>query len=123
VLVEAECSLRAANREKIAFYRRNLALLLDALERAFPPSTRDGMGVHWNAPAGGFFVVLDVPFRADEALLERSAREFGVLWTPMSFFYADRGGERALRLSHSCLEPAQIDEGVRRLARLVEAVA
>jgi (S)-3,5-dihydroxyphenylglycine transaminase len=123
VLVEADCSLRAANREKIAFYRRNLALLLDALERAFPPSTRDSAGIRWNAPAGGFFVVMDVPFLADEALLERSAREFGVLWTPMSFFYAGGGGERALRLSHSCLEPEQVEEGVRRLARLVAALA
>ena len=75
------------------------------------------------SPAGGFFVVVDVPFRADEALLERSAREFGVLWTPMSFFYPDGGGERALRLSHSCLEPEQVEEGVRRLARLIAALA
>jgi (S)-3,5-dihydroxyphenylglycine transaminase len=92
VLVDADCSLRAANREKVAFYRRNLALLLDALDRAFPPSTRDSAGIRWNAPAGGFFVVVDVPFRTDEALLERSAREFGVLWTPMSFFYGGAAG-------------------------------
>jgi (S)-3,5-dihydroxyphenylglycine transaminase len=123
VLVDADYSLRAANREKIAFYRRNLGLLLDALDRTFPPSTGDSLGVRWNAPAGGFFAVLDVPFRADEAVLERSAREFGVLWTPMSFFYSDGGGDRTLRLSHSCLEPAQIEEGVRRLAALVRAVA
>ena len=47
--------------------------------------------VRWNVPDGGFFVVLDVPVRADEALLEESARELGVLWTPMSFFYTDGG--------------------------------
>jgi (S)-3,5-dihydroxyphenylglycine transaminase len=123
VLVDAEFSLRAANREKITFYRRNLALLLDSLDRHFPPSTRDSAGIRWNAPAGGFFVAVDVPFRADEALLERSAAEFGVLWTPMSFFYSDGGGDRTLRLSHSCLEPEQVEEGVRRLAAFVAAVA
>jgi (S)-3,5-dihydroxyphenylglycine transaminase len=65
---------------------------------------------------------VDVPFRADEVLLERSVREFGVLWTSVSFFYGNGGGDRALRLSHSCLEPGQVEEGVRRLARLVDAL-
>jgi len=122
VLVESGCSLRAANAGKIEFYRRNLGVLLAALERSFPQAVRRRLGLRWNVPAGGFFVVLDVPFRADEQLLERSAREYGVLWTPMSFFYGDGGGDHAIRLSHSWLEPAGIEEGVSRLARLVTDV-
>jgi (S)-3,5-dihydroxyphenylglycine transaminase len=114
-LVSCGCSLRAANREKIAFYRHNLRTLLGALDRAF--AGIDGVG--WNAPDGGFFAVLDTPVIADDTLLELSAREYGVLWTPMSMFYAGRGGERQLRLSASWLTPADLDEGVRRLARLV----
>ena len=56
----------------------------------------------WNTPAGGFFVVVTVPFAVDDALLERSARDFGVLWTPMHHFYADeRRASRQLRLSVS----------------------
>jgi (S)-3,5-dihydroxyphenylglycine transaminase len=119
VLVESGCSLRAANRSKIEFYRRNLGVLRSALERAFPEPVRRARGVRWNEPAGGFFVVVDVPFLADERMLERSAREYGVLWTPMSFFYGEGGGGHAIRLSHSWLEPTEIEEGVRRLARLV----
>ncbi len=119
MLVESGCSLRAANQPKIAFYRRNLRTLLDALERYFPEPTRTDLGIRWNVPSGGFFAVLDVPLRADEKLLEISAREYGVLWTPMSFFYTDGGGSHAIRLSCSYLEPAQIDDGVRRLAGLV----
>jgi (S)-3,5-dihydroxyphenylglycine transaminase len=114
VLLEAGCSLRAANKAKIEHYRRSLGALLAALDRTFPEPT-----VTWNAPAGGFFAVLDVPVRADETLLERSAREYGVLWTPMSFFYLDGGGTRALRLSCSALTEAEIAEGVRRLALLI----
>lgn len=113
VLLEAGGSLRAANRDKIAFYRENLATLLAALDRWAPP------GVRWNVPDGGFFAVLDVPVRADEALLEVSAREYGVLWTPMLFFYAGGGGDRALRLSASWLDPPAVEEGVRRLSRLL----
>jgi len=117
VLVSSGYSLRAANQEKIAFYRRNLRALLAALERHFsdPAFT-------WNSPSGGFFAVLDVPVRADEKLLELSARDYGVLWTPMSFFYLDGGGARAIRLSCSALRPEQIDEGVRRLAALMADV-
>lgn len=118
VLVESGCSLRAANRDKLAFYRNNLRTLLTALEKYFPQPERDERGVRWNVPSGGFFAVVDVPFRADEKRLELSAEQFGVLWTPMSFFYAD-GGAHAIRLSCSYLQAEQIAEGVRRLSGLV----
>ena len=63
--------------------------------------------------------MVDVPVIADVKLLELSAREYGVLWTPMGFFYTDGGGAHSIRLSCSALEPVDIDEGVRRLARLL----
>ena len=118
VLVSCGYSLRAANREKIAFYRRNLRTLLAALERHFT----DDPAITWNSPGGGFFAVLDVPVRAGEKLLELSARDYGVLWTPMSFFYMNGGGSNAIRLSCSALVTGQIDEGVRRLAALIADV-
>lgn len=118
VLVESGCSLRAANRDKVAFYRHNLRTMLAALAEHFPRPERGEHGVRWNVPGGGFFAVVDLPFPADEKLLELSAERFGVLWTPMSFFYAD-GGDHAIRLSCSYLEAGQVAEGVRRLARLV----
>ncbi|HEY2551086.1 MAG TPA: PLP-dependent aminotransferase family protein [Streptosporangiaceae bacterium] len=117
VLVSCEYSLRAANREKIAFYRRNLRALLAALDRHFSDPA-----ITWNAPSGGFFAVVDVPVLADEKLLEVSARDYGVLWTPMSFFYTGDGGSHAIRLSCSALLADQIDEGVRRLAALIAGV-
>jgi len=117
VLVSCGYSLRAANSEKIAFYRRNLRTLLAALERHFSDPE-----ITWNSPSGGFFAVLKVPVRADEKLLELSARDYGVLWTPMSFFYLDGGGSHAIRLSCSALPTDQIDEGVRRLAAFIAGV-
>jgi (S)-3,5-dihydroxyphenylglycine transaminase len=71
VLVSCGYSLRAANQQKIAFYRRNLRALLAALGRHF----RDP-AITWNSPSGGFFAVLSVPVRADEKLLEISARDY-----------------------------------------------
>ncbi len=118
VLIESGCSLRAANRDKIAFYQGNLRAMLAALEKHFPRSDRGESAVRWNVPGGGFFAVVDLPLRADEKLLELSAERYGVLWTPMRFFYAD-GGDRSIRLSCSYLMPEQIAQGVQRISRLV----
>ncbi|MEU3734957.1 PLP-dependent aminotransferase family protein [Streptomyces sp. NPDC033538] len=123
LLVESGCRLRAANAESIAAYRTNLDTLLAELDRHLPAERRQALGVRWNKPDGGFFLVLDVPFAADGKALEHSARSFGVLWTPMSDFYLDGGGRNQLRLSCSALSPSQITEGVRRLAGFIEAQA
>lgn len=121
LLVRSGCSLRAANANTIAFYRTNLDLMLAELDRQLPEPERTDLGISWNTPAGGFFVVLTVPFAADEAALVRSAHEFGVLWTPMSSFYLGDGGTTALRLSCSYVEPEQIVAGVGRLAEFLRA--
>jgi DNA-binding transcriptional MocR family regulator len=116
LLVSNGCRLRPANEPTIRFYRENLQRLLDELERCLPPGRRAELGIDWNAPEGGFFVLMTVPFVADEAAVERSGREYGVLWTPMSPFYLDGGGRNQLRLSCSYVAPEQLAEGVRRLA-------
>jgi (S)-3,5-dihydroxyphenylglycine transaminase len=52
-------------------------------------------------------------------MCEYSAREHGVIWTPMSHFYT-RGGLTQLRLAFSQLTPEQIETGLDRLAALVK---
>lgn len=111
------CDLYGANAPEIALYRDNLRHLLAGLARHFPPD--GGSGVSWNVPRGGFFIVLTVPFPADDALLEISARDYGVLWTPMSYFGSDPAAAHQLRLSYSQITIGQIDEGLDRLAALV----
>lgn len=115
------CSLVKANQPEIAVYRRNLTRLLEGLARRFPADGPSGIG--WNRPRGGFFLVLSVPFEADDSLLERSAREFGVLWTPMRHFTTGAAARCAIRLSFSVLTPEQIDEGLDRFAALAASIA
>jgi (S)-3,5-dihydroxyphenylglycine transaminase len=117
-LLEHNCSLVAANQAEIAVYRRNLARMRAGLERRFPA----GGAVTWNVPAGGFFLVLTVGFSVDDACLEHSAREYGVLWTPMSHFDDGPQARQQLRLSFSAVGPEQIDEGLDRLAALVNGL-
>jgi (S)-3,5-dihydroxyphenylglycine transaminase len=116
-LVEHGCSLIEANRRETAVYLRNLRQVTGGLARRFPP----GSGVTWNTPAGGFFVVVTVPFEAGDRLLEHSARRHGVLWMPMSHFYSDGGGLHQIRLACSQLTPAQVEAGLDRFADLVRS--
>ncbi len=112
-------SLRQANRAVLQVYRDNLDVLLAELEAHFPPAERARLGVRWDVPEGGFFLVVHLPFEADLRLLEISAQDYGVSWTPMRFFYLDGGGERALRLSYSMLRADTVRAGVQRLAALI----
>jgi (S)-3,5-dihydroxyphenylglycine transaminase len=123
MLLANGCRLRVSNQDRIGSYRTRLERLAAALERHFPAATRDRLGLRWNLPDGGFFLVMRVPFVADDQALTRSAQEHRVLWTPMSYFYLDGGGRRQLRLSASYLGVDQIDEGVRRLREFVMAQA
>ncbi|PNE40341.1 PLP-dependent aminotransferase family protein [Streptomyces noursei] len=121
MLVSHDYRLREANKPAADFYQSNLRILLDNLDRLLPRDRREAAGISWNSPAGGFFLTLNLPVPADNALLEESAREHGVIWTPMSYFYPEGdGGRHQMRLSLSYLTPDQVAEGARRLAGLLE---
>ncbi|WP_328407034.1 PLP-dependent aminotransferase family protein [Streptomyces violaceus] len=110
-------SLVKANAREIAIYQRNLQHTLGELARRL-----DGCpGVGWNAPKGGFFVTVTVPFVVDDALLKHAASDYGVLFTPMHHFYGGKDGFNQLRLSISLLTPELIEEAVSRLAALITA--
>ncbi|MFJ8826738.1 PLP-dependent aminotransferase family protein [Streptomyces sp. NPDC102467] len=116
-LLTHDLSLYRANEREIALYRNNLHRVLAGLDRLFPSA--GASGVTWNVPGGGFFIVLTVPFPADDALLEISARDYGVLWTPMSYFGSEPEAAHQLRLSYSQVDGAEIDEGLERLAAVL----
>lgn len=113
-LLENGCSLVAATVREREVYAENRARMIAGLAQRFA-----GKGVSWTVPEGGFFVVVNVPFPVDDALLERSARDFGVLWTPMHYFYDAPGEVRSLRLSCSTVTAADIELGLDRLAALL----
>ncbi|MFE9454372.1 PLP-dependent aminotransferase family protein [Streptomyces sp. NPDC006739] len=118
MLLRNNGSIKQLGQEKSAHYRERLAVLLAALDRSLPSGTRPE-GVRWNRPRGGFFVRLRLPVPVDVALLEQCAQQFGVLWTPMSYFHLGDGGGNELRLSCSYLSSQEIREGARRLAAFV----
>ena len=104
-----------AERERVLAqsYRTKRNLLLTALDDEFADAAE--LGLSWNRPTGGFFVVMQTRQDLDHAALQRCAADHRVLWTPMRDFYAGHGGDKKLRLSCSHVPTDQIREGVRRL--------
>lgn len=123
MLLAADGHAAERNVRTAEHYGAAMAATLRRLDERFPEERRARLGLRWNRPTGGFFLSVHTPFRADEAALTRSAQDYGVIWTPMSYFYPAGGGEHAIRLSISYLSEAEIDEGVARLARFIEAEA
>ncbi|MFJ6659011.1 aminotransferase class I/II-fold pyridoxal phosphate-dependent enzyme [Streptomyces sp. NPDC091377] len=123
MLLAGEGGAAEHNTDTARYYGDALRTTLQQLDASLPEAERAALGVRWNRPSGGFFLTVDVPFLADNSALARSAEEFGVIWTPMSYFYPQGGGERTLRLSVSYLTHADIHEGTARLARFITTTA
>jgi 2-aminoadipate transaminase len=97
-------------------YRLRRDTMLRALAREFPD------GARWTVPSNGALVWLELPHRVDTTRLLRTALETeSVAYVPGQAFAVDGGtqGSNAMRLNFSFSSPADIDEGITRLARAV----
>ena len=88
--------------------RERLATLSAALERELPDA-------RFSAPAGGYFLWVDLPEGVDVDALFAAAGERGVVFVKGSDFLLE-GGQNSLRLAYSGVKPEEIEEGVKRLA-------
>jgi 2-aminoadipate transaminase len=106
-------------REIRDVYRERRQVMLNAMERYFPE------GCSWTHPQGGLFLLVRVPEWIDTTDLLKRAVEHKVAYVPGSAFYADPSrGRNTMRLNFSNAQPAQIEEGIRRLGNLLrEALA
>ncbi|HKC29063.1 MAG TPA: PLP-dependent aminotransferase family protein [Jatrophihabitans sp.] len=78
-------------------------------------------GVEWTKPRGGFFTWLTAAPDVDARALAAPAARLGVAYVPGAPFYTDSGdGGSCFRLSFSRAAEDQIDEGIRRLASLLQ---
>jgi (S)-3,5-dihydroxyphenylglycine transaminase len=123
MLLACQGRLSQLNLEAAGYYANAMKATLRQLDACFPDERRAVLGVRWNEPEGGFFLTMRVPFVAGNDALVRSAEDFGVIWTPMSYFYPHGGGDHSIRLSVSYLTEEDITEGITRLGRFIEAEA
>ncbi|HEY8235856.1 MAG TPA: PLP-dependent aminotransferase family protein, partial [Gaiellaceae bacterium] len=103
------------NLERVrGLLRERRDAMLEALEREL------GGRASWSRPEGGYFLWLELPEGTDATELLGRATAAGVTFVPGSDF----GGEpHSARLAFSFASPAEIDEGVSRLAELIPAAA
>jgi 2-aminoadipate transaminase len=86
----------------------------DAMIAAMPATAPAGST--WTSPDGGMFTWLRLPGAVDTARLLPAALARDVAFVPGAPFYAARPDTATLRLSFTTHTPAEITEGMRRLA-------
>ena len=94
------------------FYERRSQAMMDVLELTMPEGTK------WTRPTGGFFTWLTVPEGIDTTALSARAVSTGISYVPGQFFYPNGERKHEIRLSFSCVDESDIDQGIGRLATL-----
>src|SRR5919197_1723641 len=100
----------------LPFYRERRDALMQALERHLAGEYRA------NTPHGGHHVWVTLTRPLPERELYTEAARHGVTFTPGGVVTPERHSQTRLRLSFSLLDPDELDEGVRRLARAIRQV-
>jgi DNA-binding transcriptional MocR family regulator len=98
-----------------ALYSPRLDATLAGLDKFMPYATA-------TRPDGGFFVSLTLPEGVSTTAVRAQASTRGLNLADGLAFFPDGGGERFVRLPFCALSPAEIAEGVKRLAEVVQAV-
>jgi DNA-binding transcriptional MocR family regulator len=95
-----------------ALYAPRLDACLQALDQYMPSAEA-------TRPAGGFFISLTLPEGVSNAAVRAAAAKRQLNLSDGQAFFPDGGGERFLRLPFCALSPAEISDGVQRLAAAV----
>jgi 2-aminoadipate transaminase len=117
--VAAEWCRRGLLEPQIERLKSLYAPRLEACRTAIDKYVPDAVATR---PDGGFFVSLTLPAGVLSADVRVTAARRNLNLSDGRGFFPNGGGERFLRLPFCALTPAQIDEGVRRLAETIEEV-
>jgi 2-aminoadipate transaminase len=98
-----------------ALYTPRLDACLAAVEQHMPDAET-------TRPDGGFFVSLTLPAGSSSSAVRTAAATRNLHLADGLAFFPDGGGERFLRLPFCALAPAEIGEGIGRLAESVREV-
>jgi DNA-binding transcriptional MocR family regulator len=98
-----------------ALYAPRLDACLAAIDRYMPETQA-------TRPDGGFFISATLPQGVMTTAVRAAAAKRKLNLADGLAFFPHGGGERFLRLPYCALSPAEIDEGIRRLAETVKEV-
>jgi len=96
-------------------YARKREVMLAALKKHMPK------GVKWTQPEGGLFLWVRLPGRMSATELFPKAIENKVAYVIGSAFHCNGKGHNTMRINFSYPSEQQIEEGIKRLARMIQA--
>ena len=99
-------------------YRHRMQNMLRGLSDYLPA------GVSWTKPVGGYTLWLTIPESAgEESVLHEKFRMAGVAIAPGRRFFVNKQKAPHFRISIACVDEGAIEEGCRRLGRVLSARA
>lgn len=109
-----EKGLLEKNLEKtIDLYRERRNHMIECFRKQMPEN------VTWTEPQGGLFLFVTLPKHLDSDLIFKKAIEKNVAFVSGSTFFCNDSGRNTMRINFSYSKPADIEEGVKRLAAVI----
>ena len=101
-------------KSTIELYSNRRDKMIDCFERYMPDY------VKWTEPEGGLFLFMTLPEHMDSSVLFEKAVEKGVAFVQGSVFYCNGKGQNTMRINFSFANLQAIEEGVKRLAKVIK---
>jgi len=100
-------------KKTIALYSERRTYMINCLRKYMPEN------VTWTEPQGGLFLFVILPPELDADVIFLKAVERNVAFVSGSSFFCDGSGRNTMRLNFSFSNPAEIEDGVRRLSLVI----
>jgi 2-aminoadipate transaminase len=94
-------------------YKRKRNIMLKALKENFPEGSK------WTKPHGGMFIWVTLPEKIDTKEMFLDALKAKVAYVHGAAFCTDGKGQNAMRLNFSNTDDDKIEEGIKRLAKII----
>lgn len=122
ILIENQFDLEAYNKNKVEAISLKRNELLRCLDQYFNKKENWAKNISWNIPKGGFFISVKLPVQISGKNVYECAEHYNVIFTPMSFFYLEEGGENEIRLAYSYLPLNKIETAIRNLSKYLNKI-
>ena len=113
-LIDHDFDEHILNIKKV--YKRQRDSMVSMIEEHFPQE------IKCTKPEGGMFLWVTLPENISSLHLFKLATEENIAFVPGSAFYVDGGGDNTLRLNFSNSDEEKIEEGIKRLAKVIKRV-
>jgi len=111
-LIDNDLDEHILNIRKV--YKKQRDLMVSMIETHFPQE------IKCTKPEGGMFLWVTLPEELSSLQLFKLATEENVAFVPGKAFYVDGGGSNTLRLNFSNSDEEKIEEGIKRLAKVLK---